>query len=78
MKIIVDLLGFRREIEVNDTIFARGEILFPIQLPLMYAGDASKNFTFRFEFKGYQDGIPIFILENRQLKLMYEALGGSK
>lgn len=75
MKIIIDLLGFRQEADVDRNIVMRGEILLPLHAPIIYGFCTNDAVMLRFEFMGYEDTIPIFMLGDRQLNKIYEALG---
>lgn len=74
MKIIVDLLGFRQEVEVSASIFKCGVVDIPIRTLLLY-NYVYSDIGLRFEFRGYEDSIPFFMLDSRQLKQIHEALG---
>ncbi|KKM61081.1 hypothetical protein LCGC14_1535380, partial [marine sediment metagenome] len=68
MKIIIDLLGFRSEVEVPKHTFIRGEIIFPSKVLLKHgfqpsnisANISANDIKLRFEFMGYEDGTPLF------------------
>lgn len=77
MKIIIDLLGFRREVDIDRNIVMRGEILFPLHAPIIYSFSANDDVRLRFEFRCYEDEIPIFLLDNQQEYQIYKALGGN-
>ncbi len=81
MKAIINILGFRCEIEVSKHDIARREIELPIPEPIIFCGyqpvlqSSPKFIILKFELHEYVDMVPIFDLNHKQSIQIYKALG---